>query len=117
MDLLIGLLVGSLIEWIILLIVIPIAQRLADFSMPEPVEMAWKLAVIVLLKNVVAVGVGAVAGGFVGNIVAAVVFWVGLWKVFDLDMFGAIIIVVVSFLARVFIIALIIAAIVSAFSS
>ena len=117
MDLLIGLLVGSLVEWIILLIVIPIAQRLADFSMPEPVELAWKLAVIVLLKNVVAVGVGVPAGGFVGNIVAAVVFWVGLWKVFDLDMFGAVIIVVVSFLVQMFIGTLILNAIGSVFSS
>ncbi|MBU0717722.1 MAG: hypothetical protein KJ749_05685 [Planctomycetes bacterium] len=110
MEMLIGLGVGSGIEWVVLLIVIPIAQRLADFSMPGTVEMAWKLLIIVLLKNLISLGVGEVAGGLVGSLAGAIVFWVGLWKVFDLDFFGAVIIVVVSWFVQWFLIGAIVGA-------
>ena len=106
MELIIGLIVGSLIEWVILLFVIPIAQRMADFSMPGPIEMAWKLLVIVLLKNFVAYGVAELAGmGFVGSVVGAIVFWVGMVKVFEVDFFGAVIIMVVSWILQYYIVA------------
>jgi len=110
MGLILALVVGSLIEWVILLIVIPIAQRLADFSTPAPVETAWKLLVIVLLKNVIGFGIGDVAGWFFGRVAGIVVFWGGLKKVFDIDLFGAGIIIVVSFLVQTFLITILMAA-------
>ena len=90
-------------EWAVLLFVIPLAQRLADFSMPPALEMAKKLLLIVLLKSFVGMGVGMILGEFPGNIAAAIVLWTGLTKVFDLDFFGAVMIVVVSFVLRAFV--------------
>ncbi|MHC4698066.1 MAG: hypothetical protein ACYTFA_15140 [Planctomycetota bacterium] len=103
MELIVTLVVGSIGEWVVLLIVIPFAQRLADFSMPPALEMARKLFVIVLLKNIIGVGVTMILGGFPGKIAAAIVLWTGLVKVFDLDFFGAVMIVVVSFVLQVFV--------------
>jgi len=45
---------GSLLEWVVLMVVIPIAQRLADFSLPTLGETAWKLLAIVVAKNLAA---------------------------------------------------------------
>ncbi len=103
MELLVDLVIGSVIEWAILMIVIPIAQRLADFSMPGAVEMAWKLAAIVLLKNIVGSGLGSAVGGFGGGLAAIAVFWGGLYKVFDLDIFGAVIILVASWIVNTYV--------------
>ena len=97
-------LIGSGIEVVVLLVVIPIAQKLADFSMPGFGEMVWKLALVVVLKNIVGAGVGMAAGGFAGSIGGAIVFWGGLWKIFDLDIFGAITIVVISWFLQMFVV-------------
>ena len=105
MDVLLALVLGAAIEWVVLMIVIPIAQRLADFSMPPRVETAWKLLVIVFLKNLVGYGVGiAIAPGLISSIAAGVVFWVGIVKVFQVDFFGAVIIVVVGWVVQWFIV-------------
>ena len=101
---LVALIAGSIMEWVILLVVIPIAQRLADFSMPPALEMAKKLLGIVLLKSFIGAGIAMVLGGLFGSIAAAIVLWTGLTKIFDLDFFGAVMIVGVSFVLRAFVV-------------
>ncbi len=110
MTVLLALLVGSAVEWLILCVVVPLAQRLADFSLPPPLEMAWKLLIIVLAANLISYGVGAGLGSsFVGNIAALTVFWVGMVKVFEVDAFGAMIIIVVRFIVQMFLVGAIVA--------
>ncbi len=110
MTAILALLIGSVVECLILCVVVPLAQRLADFSLPPPLEMAWKLLVIVLLTNFVSYGVGQVVGTpLLGSIVGLVVFWGGMVKVFAVDVFGAIIIIVIRFFVNFFIVAAIVA--------
>jgi len=107
-------LVGTFISWVVLLIVVPIAQKLADFSMPPWPEALWKLAVVAGVINLVALLLDPV-NWFLSWIVAAVLFWVLMVKWFDVDFFGATIIVVISWVVRIFLFGLVIAAIASAF--
>ena len=108
MTTLLALLIGTAAEWLILCAVVPLAQRLADFSLPPPLEMVWKILVIVLLTNLTSYGVGEGLGSpFLGSIVGLVVFWGGMVKVFEVDMFGAIIIVVVRSLVNIFVAAIV----------
>ena len=110
MTALLALLIGSAVEWLILCAVVPLAQRLADFSLPPPLEMAWKLFLIVLATNLVSYGVGTGLGvPLLGSIVGLVVFWAGIVKVFEVDLFGAVIIIVVRFFVNMFLIAAIVA--------
>lgn len=44
MEYVLGFLIGTAVSWVSLLIVMPIAQRLAEFSMPPWPEALWKLA-------------------------------------------------------------------------
>lgn len=88
---------ASLLEWVLLLVVTPIAQRLADFSMPPAIEMAWKLAVLVLLKNAIGYGISVAANNrWLGVIALLVAFFVGLKKVLDVNLHAAAVIVVLS---------------------
>jgi len=97
-------LVGTVISWITLLIVIPIAQKLADFGMPPLPQMLWMLAVVALAGNGVST-VLAFVSPFLGMVGGFVVFWTLMWKWFDLDLWGAVIIVLVTWVVRVFLFA------------
>jgi|GEM_PF-5853516 len=88
--------VGILGEWVVLMVVLPIAQRLADFALPGLIEMAWKLLVIIIASTLTSLGLGHV-NGLLGTIGGLVVFWIGMVRVFDVDFFGAVIIVVIRF--------------------
>lgn len=106
-------LIGTLGMWITLLVVVPIAGRIASFSFPGWGPALWKLGVIALAVNVLS----AIIGEFNGTlawIAAVVVFWVLMVKWFDVDLLGAVVIVAVSWLVRMFVTATIIAAIASA---
>jgi uncharacterized membrane protein YagU involved in acid resistance len=101
MEYFLGFLIGVVITWVILMIVIPIARKLADFSMPPWPETMAYLAVIAALVNAVQLGLGLV-NVFAALIVSAIVFFTLLYKWFDIDLWGAIIIVVVSWAVRWF---------------
>ena len=94
------LLVGTVISWISLLIVIPIAQKVADFSMPPWPETLWKLAVVSACGNAVAMCLDPI-NVFLSWIVGAVVFWTFMVKWFDVDFFGAIVIVIITWVLRI----------------
>ena len=91
--------IGTAISWVTLLIVIPIAQKLADFSMPPWPETLWKLAVVAGAYNGVLLALTPV-NIFLAWIAMAVVFFSLMVKWFDVDFFGAVIIVVVSAVVR-----------------
>jgi len=92
--------IGGIITWVGLLIVVPIAQKLADFSMPPWPEALWRLAVIALGVNVVTVAVDPI-NVWLSWAAGAVVFWFLMWKWFQVDLFGAFVIVAVTGIARV----------------
>lgn len=104
MTFLVVFLLGTFISWVSLLIVIPIAQKLADFSFPPWGEALWKLAIVAAAANLAEI-LGSLANGMLGLIAGAVVFFALMFKWFDVDFFGAIIIVFVSWLLRILVLA------------
>ena len=111
MEYALAFLVGTAISWIGLIIVIPIAQRIAEFSLPPWLETLWKLAVIAGAGNLVAILLDPVHF-FLSWVVGFVVFWWLMVKWFDVDFFGAVIIVVVSWVIRILLMALIMGALI-----
>ena len=92
-------LIGTIITWVTLLIVIPIAQKLADFGFPPWPETLWKLAVIAAGVNAASVALDPVHW-LLATLVSAIVFFTFMVKWFQIDFFGAMIIVVVSLIVR-----------------
>jgi hypothetical protein len=115
------LLLGIVADWIVLLLVIPLAERLGDFGLPE--KWPAKLLALVAAARVIpaAAVYGAILAGGQADGSAAywigylgpVVFWVSLWKVFELDLFGAIIISIISWVIGIYLSGLILAVIAS----
>jgi len=95
MEYLPGFLIGTVITWVMLLIVLPIARLLADFSLPPWPERMAKLAVIAATVNLIQIALGEV-NGFLAIIVSAIVFFTMLHKWFDIDAWGAVIITIIS---------------------
>jgi hypothetical protein len=95
MELLLTFFIGVVITWVILMIVMPIARKFADFYMPPWPETMAYLAVIAALVNGVQIGLGLV-NVLAALIVSAVVFFTLLYKCFDIDLWAAIVIVVIS---------------------
>ena len=107
---------STIISLVSLLIVIPLARKIADFSMPPWPEALWKLAVVSACGNAVAMGLDPI-NGFLSWIVGAAVFWMFMVKWFDVDFFGAIVIVIVSWFLRIVLGGVLIAIILSAFAA
>jgi len=96
----IGFLLWTLISWISLLIIIPISRKLADFSMPPWPETLWKLAVVAASGNLLTIVLNPV-NVVLSWVAGAVVFFVFMVKWFHVDLFGAVIIVVVTVVVRI----------------
>jgi len=94
MDYVVTFLLGTLISWILLLIVVPISQKLADFSFPPWPETLWKLAVIAGATNATNMALTPVHW-ILALLGGPAVFFILMYKWFDIDFFGAVIIVVV----------------------
>ena len=91
MGYVIALIFGTIVSWISLLIVVPIAQKIADFSFPPWSEALWKLAVVAAAGNAVSVFLGPV-NFWLSTIAGAVIFWIIMWRWFDMDFFGLVVI-------------------------
>jgi hypothetical protein len=65
-----------------------------DFPLLPLPERAWKLLLIAVLTVAMSTGLG-LTNGFLSWLAGLIVFWAGILKVFDIGLFGAIIIVVV----------------------
>ena len=87
--------IGCVVHWILLLIVVPIAQKLADFALPPWRETMLTLGVVAVLVNALVVGLDMV-NVWVSLIGAAVLFWTLMVKWFEVDFLGAFIIMVVA---------------------
>lgn len=95
MEYVVAFLVGTVLQWVVLLIVIPIAQKLTDFSLPPWPERMWKLAVV----SAATVGISLLlmpVNWFPALVVGAIAFFGLLYKWFDIDLLGAIVIVIAS---------------------
>ncbi len=97
----IAIIIESFLSWAVLMIVIPVASRIARFSFPGLKESAWKLAVVVLATNLIAFALSPVIGMWAA-IVNVVIFWTAMVKWFDVDFIGAVVIVVVNFFVTMF---------------
>ena len=75
---------NALIQWAVLMIVIPIAGRVAGFGFPGPKEAGWRLATLVVVTSVVSIALGSVTHLGVG-LTNAIIFWVAMVKWFDVD--------------------------------
>lgn len=103
------LLIGSLVTWVTLMIVVPIAGRLAEFSFPGWGTAAWQLAVVALVTNAATAALQPVSG-LLGTIVGLIVFWGLMVKWFEVNLLGAVLIVVISWVVRFFLFAFLLAA-------
>jgi len=99
MEYLVAWLIGVALGWVVLLVVMLIAQRIADFGMPPFAEFAWRAAVVV--------GVTSAVGGALDlihpwlSLGVCVLLWIGLMeKLFDLDFYQIVVIVLVSWLLQ-----------------
>lgn len=99
MEYVVEFLVGTAITWVILLIVLPLAQKLADFGLPAWPQLLWQAALLSAIVNALSVALDPVSG-WVSWLASLVVFWALMVKWFDVDFFGAIIIIVIGYLVR-----------------
>jgi hypothetical protein len=109
MEIVLAILLGALFSWITLMIVVPLAGSLAKFSYPGWKEAGKKLAIIALVVNIIAAGLAPVSPALAW-LVPLIVFWVLMYKWFDMNFIGAILIVVITWIVRMFLTGLIIAA-------
>ena len=100
MEFVLTLVIGVPLNWAALMLVIPLAARIAGFSFPGIKEAALKLAVVVLVTNVIALTL-APAIGIGASVINLVIFWTAMVKWFDVDLMGAVVIVVLSYLVNI----------------
>lgn len=102
---------GTVVTWLTLLVVLPIAQKLADFGLPGWRDLLWQLAVVAVVVNGVSLAL-APFSGILSWLASSVVFWVMMVKWFDVDLFGAVVIVavniVIGIIARVVLVAVLV---------
>jgi len=104
MEYVLGFIIGTILSWVLIVLVVLIAQKLADLSVPPWPEALMKLGVIALGTNAVSVMLSPVnvwlswIAGF-GLFLALMVKW------FDMDFFGAVVIVLISWVVRLYLVA------------
>jgi len=96
-------LVACVLTWVMLLAVVWVAQKLADFSLPPWSETLWKLAVISLAMNGPMMFTGF-AFLLMGWMVGFVILWILLAKWLDMGGFGLALILIMSVILRPFVI-------------
>jgi hypothetical protein len=94
------LVLGTVIQWVTLMLVIPISRKLADFSFPPLGEAMLKLAAVSFVVVLIRLLLSFVPVPYLDWLVSGIAFWILMAKWFDVDMFGAVVIVVVSLVIR-----------------
>jgi len=97
-------LIETVLSWIMLLIVIPIAHRFAEFSLPPWNETWWKLGVTAMAMNAVALPLDYLIHPMLGWAAGMIVLWILLAKWLDVDGFGMWVIIGVSYVIQTFVI-------------
>lgn len=87
----------TVVTWLSLLVVVPAAQNLAGFSLPPWPETLWKLAVVAFVGNSLS-AILSPLHPLLGLAAAAIAFLVFMVKWFDVDAFGAEVLVVLVLL-------------------
>ena len=85
-----------LVNWVLLMVALPVAQLVADIQLPPLGELAWKVGVVVVAQFVAAVVVALLISPLLGTLVGIVVFWGVMFKLFDLDVWAMVVIIIVS---------------------
>ncbi|MCL2700578.1 MAG: hypothetical protein FWE88_02665 [Phycisphaerae bacterium] len=98
------LLIESILTWILLLIVVPIAHRFADFSLLPWSELLWKLGVTALAVNAAMLPITLYLHWMLSWPIGLIVLWIFLAKWLDVDGFGLKVIIGVTIIVRTFII-------------
>ena len=88
-------LIGSFILWLLLLLALVITARIADFSLPPVGAFLGKAAIVAAGVTGAAIGLDAVSG-FLSWIVAVALFFGLLIKLFDMDLWGAVAVVIAT---------------------
>ena len=94
-------LIMTALSWVTLVIVVYLGQNLADLSVPPWPEAVWQLAIMAAFSNLATLLLAPLIG-CASWAVGVVVLWVLLAKWFDMDMFGAVVLCVISWLVRYF---------------
>jgi hypothetical protein len=94
--------VDLLVSWILLMIAVPIASRLADSGMPSLKDAAWQLLAALAASRLTALLL-ALLHPWVGWLGGLIVFIALLVKWFQIDFFGAVVLYVVLLLTQIFI--------------
>jgi hypothetical protein len=105
MEYVIILLVVVAISWVVLMAVLPLARMIVDFSLPPFGEMAWRAAVIVVAGTVVDLALSPVHG-WLAVIAGIIVYFVLMHKLFDAEILASIVISVIAFIVRLFLVVL-----------
>lgn len=90
---------GLVTAWLVLLAAMRISQRATDYSLPPVPALLWKTAVAVAVPSAVSAGMD-LWNPILSPVVAMVVFWGLMAKLFDLDLLQLLIIVVATWLIR-----------------
>jgi hypothetical protein len=90
-TLLVMFLVMAVVNWALLLVVVPIAQSLTHSTMLPWGEAWWKLGVVAVAVTLVTVLLQSV--GILRWVAEGIVLWVFLWRWFDTEWLGLVIIV------------------------
>ena len=93
MDYLLYYLVSTAVFYVLLLAAVPLGRKFAEFGFPPWTQAAWKLAVMAAAAAAVSVFTAPFLWFF--NIVLVfAVLWFFLWKWFDADALGAVVVTV-----------------------
>jgi len=98
MEIYIFVLLGMLFSWVSLVILIAVGQGIADLSVPPWPETLWKLAVIAVVPDVLIIVLPL--NILLTNLIVMVVFWTFMVKWFQVDLFGAFILSILSMFIR-----------------
>ena len=109
MEILLDIVVGTIISWVGLMIVVPIAGKWLGFGIPSLGEFAWKLAVIVLAASVVSAVLTPVHWAL-ASVASFALIWLLMSRWFDADLLGVIVTLVLWWLLRMWVAMAILAA-------
>ena len=96
-------LIGSGVSWVLLVVALLLVRRIADIGFASLGDLLWRAAVVVAVVNVVVTGV-SIFSGILAWIVALVLFVGMLMKMFDLDLWQGVVVVIAVWVLRMIVV-------------
>ncbi len=115
MEYVLAFVLGTVVSFAVLMVAVPIAQKIGDFALPPMGERAAMLAAIAAGVNLIDVALRPFSP-IVAWVLGVIVFWVLMVKWFQVDFLGAVVIVVITWVVRVVLMGLLLAAFAMAMS-